>query len=89
MKLKILKRQIAYLKSIIEDRAVLIGEIIKELKRFENNMAMNVELVLKVLLIFLLKLILIPEEDVVVTLTRKGYIKRVPLEYIWCAASWW
>ena len=32
---------------------------------------------------------LIPDEEVVVTLTCKGYIKRVPLETVWCATSWW
>ena len=32
---------------------------------------------------------LIPDEEVVVTLTMKGYIKRVPVDYVWCAASWW
>ena len=32
---------------------------------------------------------LIPDEEVVVTLTMQGYIKRVAIGSLWCAASWW
>ena len=52
-------------------------------------MAMSVEHVLRVPIDILTEADLIPEEDVVVTLTHKGYIKRVPLEHLWCTASWW
>jgi len=73
-----LKKSITYLKSIIEDKTVLKNEIIKELtevKSYSDPRRSKIEGAIDILT----EADLIPEEDVVVTLTKRGYIKRVPL----------
>ncbi|WP_291322998.1 DNA gyrase subunit A [Desulfonatronospira sp.] len=75
-------KQIEFLKSILEHIEVLKGEIRKELEEIKKNYAtprktqildqdpdsINI-------------LDLVPDQDVVVTLSRNGYIKRTLLEY--------
>lgn len=76
-----LKKVIAELELILKDENVLKNEIIGELETIKKAYAdprrskieSSVEGVLT-------EKELIPDEEVVVTLTRKGYIKRVPLD---------
>lgn len=73
-----LKKIISQLKMIIEDREILKGEIVKELNEIKNY-ADPRKTKIEGAIDILTEADLIPEEDVVVTLTKKGYIKRVPL----------
>ena len=74
-----LKKRISYLLSVIENRDVLKKEIIDELifikQNYSNPRRTQIEDVFEALT----DEDLIPDEDVVVTLTQKGYIKRVQL----------
>ncbi len=74
-----LKKRIAYLKSVIDDRSVLKNEIRQELieikETYGNKRRTKIEDVFE----SLTDQDLIPDDDVVVTLTQKGYIKRVAL----------
>lgn len=74
-----IKGQIAFLNSIIQDKAVLIGEVRKELEEIRQNYGDDRRTRIAGPIDILTEADLIPEEDVVVTLTRKGYIKRVQL----------
>lgn len=74
-----IKGQIAFLNSIIQDKAVLIGEITKELNEVRDLYGDDRRTRIAGPIDILTEADLIPEEDVVVTLTRKGYIKRVQL----------
>lgn len=74
-----IKGQIAFLNSIIQDKAVLIGEIAKELNEVRDLYGDDRRTRIAGPIDILTEADLIPEEDVVVTLTRKGYIKRVQL----------
>lgn len=75
-----LKREIAALKLIIEDAEVLKKEIVKELSAVKNEYADPRRTKIEGAIDILTEADLIPDEEVVVTLTRKGYIKRVPLQ---------
>ncbi len=74
-----IKVQIAFLNSIIQDKAVLIGEVKKELMEVREIYGDERRTRIAGPIDILTEADLIPEEDVVVTLTRKGYIKRVQL----------
>ncbi|MGE0010428.1 MAG: DNA gyrase subunit A [Candidatus Babeliales bacterium] len=74
-----IKVQIAFLNSIIQDKAVLIGEVKKELNEVRELYGDERRTRIEGPIDILTEADLIPEEDVVVTLTRKGYIKRVQL----------
>ncbi len=75
-----LRSKIAYLLSVINDRSVLKKEIITELDyikaTYNNPRRTKIEDSFE----SLTDEDLIPDEDVVVTLTSKGYIKRVALD---------
>jgi DNA gyrase subunit A len=75
-----IKKLIAHLKSIIEHEDVLQKEIIKELEEIKRNYADSRKTRIEGAIDVLTEADLIPDEDVVVTLTLKGYIKRVPLQ---------
>ncbi len=75
-----LKRLIAYFKLIINDRAVLKDEVKRELEGIKEQYGDARRTKIEGPLDILTEADLIPEEDVVVTLTSKGYIKRVPVE---------
>lgn len=75
-----LKEHIAFLKSIIGDPAKLQEEIRKELVECKQLYADKRRTRIEESVDELTAVDLIPDEDVVVTLTRKGYIKRVGLE---------
>jgi DNA gyrase subunit A len=74
-----LKKSIVSLREILTDRAVLRKYITKELQDIKAEYADERRTVIAGPIDFLSEIDLIPDEDVVVTLTRKGYIKRVPL----------
>ncbi len=75
-----LKKIIAYYKSVITDKSVLQAEVKRELEEIKTQYADKRRTKIEGPLDILTEADLIPEEDVVVTLTTKGYIKRVPLE---------
>lgn len=75
-----LKKTIAYLKSIIEQESVLQQEIINELHEIKQVYADKRKTRIEGAIDILTEADLIPDEEVVVTLTLKGYIKRVPLQ---------
>ncbi len=70
---------VGMLKSILEDRAKLKQEIEKELIAIRQEYADKRRTRIEGAIDALSDADLIPDEDVVVTLTRKGYMKRVPL----------
>ena len=75
-----LKRLISELQIILNDSAVLDKEIIKELQEMKEQYGDARRSKIGAAIDSISEIDLIPEEDVVVTLTRKGYIKRVPLQ---------
>lgn len=75
-----LKEHILFLKSIIGDPIKLKEEIRKELVECKQLYADKRRTRIEESVDELTAVDLIPDEDVVVTLTRKGYIKRVGLE---------
>lgn len=74
-----IKKTIAYLLSVIENEPVLVQEVIKELQEIKQNYADERRSRIEGAIDILTEADLIPDEEVVVTLTMKGYIKRVPL----------
>ncbi len=74
-----IKQRIAYLNSIIENQEVLKAEIVKELTEIKNVYGDDRKTRIEGPIDILTEVDLIPDEEVVVTLTHKGYIKRVPL----------
>jgi len=74
-----IKKTIAFLKSILESKDILKKEIIKELNYIRETYADERRSEISGPLDILTEADLIPDEDVVVTITAKGYIKRVPL----------
>ncbi len=78
-KLTDIKQEIARLQAIIENAESLKQEIIKELNELKGTYADKRRTRIEGAVDVLSEADLIPDEDVVVTLTRKGYIKRVPV----------
>lgn len=74
-----LVKEIARLQSILNDKAVLQEEIVRELQEIKEGYADSRRSVISAPIDILTEADLIPDESVVVTLTQKGYIKRVPL----------
>lgn len=75
-----IKQEIARLRSIIDNPEILKQEIIKELNHIKSEYNDKRRSKIEGAVDILTEADLIPDEEVVVTLTRKGYIKRVPLE---------
>lgn len=75
-----LKKTITFLKSIIENEGILRQEIVKELQDIRKEYADKRRTKIEGAIDILTEADLIPDEEVVVTLTLKGYIKRVVLE---------
>jgi DNA gyrase subunit A len=75
-----LKRLISSLQIILSDPSVLDKEIEQELIEMKEMYGDERRTKLAGAIDAISEIDLIPEEDVVVTLTRKGYIKRVPLQ---------
>lgn len=74
-----IKETIASLRAILQDKELLRKEIVKELKEIKEEYADKRRSRIEGAIDLLSEADLIPNEEVVVTLTRKGYIKRVPL----------
>lgn len=75
-----LKVIIARLELILRDENELKGEIVKELEQIKATYANPRKTKIVAAIDSLSDADLIPDEDVVVTLTRRGYIKRVDLD---------
>lgn len=75
-----LKTKIAYLQSVIDNREILKKEIVDELEAIKLNYANPRRTQIEDVFESLTDEDLIPDQEVVVTLTQKGYIKRVGLE---------
>ncbi len=75
-----IKKTIGQLKLILSDESVLQDEIKKELEEIKQTYGDDRKTRIEGALDLLTEADLIPEEDVVVTLTMKGYIKRVLLQ---------
>lgn len=78
--MKELKAFIAQLQIILQDSAALDKEIVKELLEIKEQYTDKRRTQIQGPINVLSDLDLVTEEDVVVTLTRKGYIKRVALK---------
>lgn len=74
-----IKKVIARLEEILGSDSELVKEIVKELEQIKAAYADPRKTVIEGAVDVLSEADLIPDEDVVVTLTRRGYIKRVPL----------
>ncbi len=79
LELEELKKTIAHYRNIIENEDVLKKEIHSELIAIKEEYADKRRTRIEGAIDILTEADLIPDEEVVVTLTRKGYIKRVPL----------
>lgn len=75
-----IKRKILYLTSIIEDEVVLKKEIVRELQELQETYGDERRTRIEGAIDLFTEADLIPDEEVVVTLTTKGYIKRVSLD---------
>jgi DNA gyrase subunit A len=75
-----LKKTIAYLESVIAEESILKKEIIDELTALKEQYGDKRKTRIEGALDLLTEADLIPDEEVVVTLTMRGYVKRVPLE---------
>jgi DNA gyrase subunit A len=80
VELEDLKKTIQFLQSILQDRATLKKEILKELEEIKRDYADPRRTRIEGAVDVMSEQDLIPDDEVVVTLTRKGYMKRVPLE---------
>ena len=74
-----IKNLIAYLSSIIQDETILITEITNELQEIKRQYGDERRSRIEGAIDILTEADLIPDEEVVVTLTIKGYMKRVLL----------
>ncbi len=75
-----IKKIIARLEEILGSEKELVKEIVKELEQIKASYADPRKTKIEGAVDVLSEADLIPDDDVVVTLTRRGYIKRVPLE---------
>ncbi|MCB9493661.1 MAG: DNA gyrase subunit A [Epsilonproteobacteria bacterium] len=75
-----LKKIIAKLELILSDEAVLTQELIEELEQVKSSYGDKRKTRIEGPVDGIVEADLIPDEEVVVTLTRKGYMKRVPLD---------
>jgi len=75
-----IKKEVARLKDIIANPNILKQEINKELLEIKATYADKRRTRIEGAIDMLTEADLIPDEEVVVTLTQKGYIKRVPLD---------
>lgn len=75
-----LDKLIDFAQLILRDAGVLTNEIIGELEQIKKNYGDKRRSSIQQAIDALTEIDLIPDEEVVVTLTRKGYIKRVELD---------
>lgn len=74
-----IKNHIVHLTSIIEDESILVNVVIKELQEVKEQYGDARRSRIEGAIDILTEADLIPDEEVVVTLTVKGYVKRVAL----------
>lgn len=74
-----IKKEITFFVSILENESILKQEVVKELIEVKEMYGDVRKSRIEGAIDILTEADLIPDEDVVVTLTGKGYIKRVPL----------
>lgn len=74
-----IKKQIVHFESILADQTVLNGELESELRVIKDTYGDTRRTRIEGATDILTEADLIPDEDVVITLTLKGYVKRVPL----------
>jgi len=74
-----LKKTIKHLQNILDDKQILQQEMVTELEDIKKNYGDKRRSVISAPVDIMTEIDLIPDEDVVVTLTKKGYIKRVLL----------
>jgi DNA gyrase subunit A len=72
--------RIAYLKSVLADENLILGIIKDELTEVKNKFADDRRTLISNDDMEMEDIDLIPQEDVVITLTDHGYIKRIPLD---------
>lgn len=77
---KELTEKIAYLRSVLNDEKKVLNIIKEELKEIRKKFADQRRTVISDESVALEAEDLIPEEDVVITITNQGYIKRIPLD---------
>lgn len=75
-----IKQVIAHLQSIISDQAILTNQIRAELQQIKSDYGDARRTRVEGPIDILTEVDLIPDDEVVVTLTSKGYIKRVQLD---------
>jgi DNA gyrase subunit A len=75
-----IKIEVGRLKRIVQDASILKQEIMRELVAVRENYADARRTKIEGPIDLLTEADLIPDEEVVVTLTQKGYTKRVPLK---------
>ena len=75
-----IKKHIMYLNSILENESVLKKEIYNELVAIKEEYGDKRRTRIEGPIDILTEADLIPDQEMVVTLTKRGYIKRVPLE---------
>lgn len=75
-----IKEKIKFLRSILDQDAILKEEIVKELEFIKQTYADERRTKIEDAIDILTEADLIPDEEVVVTITMKGYVKRVALE---------
>ena len=75
-----IKERITYLSTIVDDDSVLTSVVREELEYVRNTYGDDRKTRIEAAADILTEIDLIPDEDVVVTLTGKGYIKRVQLD---------
>lgn len=75
-----LLEKIAYLKSVLADENLILGIIKDELLEVRNKFADDRRTIISNDDMEMEDIDLIPKEDVVITLTDHGYIKRIPLD---------
>src|SRR5690606_32760505 len=74
-----IKKRISYFTSVLENESILVQEILKELHEVKEVYGDERRTRIEGPIDILTEVDLIPDEEVVVTLTSKGYIKRVAL----------
>ncbi len=74
-----IKKKILFLSSILDNKEILKQEIIKELQEIRTTYGDERKTRIEGAIDILSEADLIEDEEVVMTLTRKGYVKRVPL----------
>ncbi len=72
-----LQKKIAYLKSVLSDEAKVYGIIIDELSEIKKKYADSRRTIISDEDVAMVVEDLIPEEDMVITITNQGYIKRI------------